>query len=131
MVRRCLASERATPSVPTISGVTRSYQGTSSSEMPWTANCSQRVALQVGLTVSSISSSHLCLSGTQSAALGFLWNVAASPQLKIGGRHPPATSCGRLAYVEFGNHSPVPRPDRARPGPSPHQSDWTKRGWEH
>ena len=57
IARRNLASERATPSVPTISSVTRSYQGTSSSEMPWTTNCSQRVALQVGSTVSSISSS--------------------------------------------------------------------------
>ena len=57
MARRCLASERAAPSVPTISGVTRSYQGISSSNMPWTTNCSQRVALQVGSTISSISSS--------------------------------------------------------------------------
>ena len=57
MARRHLASERAAPSVPTISGVTRSSQGTSSSAMPWTANCSQWVALQVGSTVSSISSS--------------------------------------------------------------------------
>ena len=57
MARRCLASERATPSVPTVSGVMRLYQGTSSSEMPWTTNCSQRVALQVGSTVSSVSSS--------------------------------------------------------------------------
>ena len=57
MARRCLASERAAPSVPTISSVMRSYQGTSSFEMPWTASCSQRVALQVGSTVSSVSSS--------------------------------------------------------------------------
>ena len=56
-VRRCLASKRATPSAPTISGVMRSYQDTSSSKMPWTTNCSQRVALQVGSTVLSISSS--------------------------------------------------------------------------
>ena len=57
MVRRCLASKRAAPLVPIISIVTRSYQGTLSSEVPWTTNCSQRVALQVGSTVSSISSS--------------------------------------------------------------------------
>ena len=57
MVRRHLASERATPLAPTINGVTSSYQGTSLSKMPWTANCSQWVTLQVGLTVSSISSS--------------------------------------------------------------------------
>ena len=57
MVRRCLASERVAPLAPTISGVTRLYQGTSSSEMPWTPNCSQWVALQVGSTVSSVSSS--------------------------------------------------------------------------
>ena len=57
MARRCLASERAAPLAPTISGVMRSYQGTSSSKMPWTANCSQQVALQVGSTVSSVSSS--------------------------------------------------------------------------
>ena len=54
---RCLANERAAPLVPTISGVTRSYQGTSLSKMPWTTNCSQQVALQVGSTISSISSS--------------------------------------------------------------------------
>ena len=38
MARRCLASERAAPLAPTINGVTSSYQGTSSSEMPWTTN---------------------------------------------------------------------------------------------
>ena len=42
MARRCLASERATPSVPTVSSVMRLYQGTSSSEMPWITNCSQQ-----------------------------------------------------------------------------------------
>ena len=57
MAKGHLASERATPSAPTVSGVMRSYQGTSSSGMPWTTNCSQRVALQVWSTVSSISSS--------------------------------------------------------------------------
>ena len=57
MARRRLASERATPLAPTINGVTSLYQDTSSSEMPWTTNYSQREALQVGLTVSSISSS--------------------------------------------------------------------------
>ena len=59
MVRRCLASERSMPSAPIISGVTYSYQGTSSSEMPWTANCNQCVVFQVGSTVSSVSSSSL------------------------------------------------------------------------
>ena len=57
MARRCLASKRAAPSAPTVSGVTRCYQGTSSSGMPWITNCSQWVALQVGSTVSSVSSS--------------------------------------------------------------------------
>ena len=57
MVRRCLISERATPSAPIVSGATNLYQGTSSSKMPWTANCNQRVVCQVGSTVSSISSS--------------------------------------------------------------------------
>ena len=56
-VRRCLASERAAPSVPDIYSTTHSYQGTSSSEIPWTANCNQRVICQVGSTVSSVSSS--------------------------------------------------------------------------
>ena len=56
-MRRHLASERVAPSALTVSSVTRSYQGTSLSGMPWTANCSQWVALQVGSTVSSISSS--------------------------------------------------------------------------
>ena len=55
-VRSHMASERAAPSAPIISGVTNSYQGTSSSEMPWTANCNQCVVHQVGSTVSSISS---------------------------------------------------------------------------
>ena len=59
MVRRHLASERAVPSAPIISSATYSYQGTSSSEMPWTANCNQRVVRQVGSTISSISSSSL------------------------------------------------------------------------
>ena len=57
MTRRHLASERAVPSAPFISGATYSYQGTSSSEMPWTANCNQCVVHQVGSTVSSVSSS--------------------------------------------------------------------------
>ena len=57
MVRRYLASERATPSAPDVNGAMHSYQGTSSSEIPWTANCNQHVICQVGSTVSSISSS--------------------------------------------------------------------------
>ena len=57
MVRRHLASERAIPLVPVISSVTYSYQGTSLSGMPWTTKCNQRVVLQVGSTISSISSS--------------------------------------------------------------------------
>ena len=57
MVRRCLANERAVPSAPIISGATYSYQGTSLSEIPWTANCNQRIVCQVGSTVSSISCS--------------------------------------------------------------------------
>ena len=57
MARRRLASERAMPSAPIVSGVTYSYQGTSSSKMPWTTNCNQRVVHQVGSTVSSVSSS--------------------------------------------------------------------------
>ena len=56
MVRRCLASERAVPLAPIISSATYLYQGTSSSEMPWTANCNQCVVCQVGSNVSSISS---------------------------------------------------------------------------
>ena len=55
MVRRHLASERAVPSAPVISGATYSYQGTFSSGMPCTTNCNQRVVHQVGSTVSSIS----------------------------------------------------------------------------
>ena len=57
MARRHLASERAEPSAPIISSATNLYQGTSSSEMPWTINCNQCVVCQVGSTVSSISSS--------------------------------------------------------------------------
>ena len=56
MARRCLASERAMLSALIISSVMNLYQGTSSSEMPWTANCNQCVVRQVGSTVSSISS---------------------------------------------------------------------------
>ena len=80
MERRHLASERAEPSAPTVSSVTRLYQGTLSSEMPWTTNCSQWVALQVGSTVSSISSSSPisiwypvhCL-GLPTESLSLLW----------------------------------------------------------
>ena len=57
MVRRCLASERAVPSAPNINGMTHSYQGTSSSEMPSTANCNQHVVRQVGSNVFRVSSS--------------------------------------------------------------------------
>ena len=57
MARQRLASDRAMPSAPTINSVMSSYQGTSSSEIPWTTKWSQRVVLQVGSTVSSISSS--------------------------------------------------------------------------
>ena len=56
-VRRHLASERAVPSAPNVNSMMHSYQGTSSSKMPWTANCNQRVVCQVGLTVSRVSSS--------------------------------------------------------------------------
>ena len=59
MARRHLASERAVPLAPVISSATYSYQGTSSSEMPWTANCNQREVHQVGSTISSVSSSSL------------------------------------------------------------------------
>ena len=61
MVRRCLASKRAMPSAPIVNSVTNSYQGTSSSEMPWTTNCNQCVVCQVGLTVSSVSSSPMSM----------------------------------------------------------------------
>ena len=57
MTRRCLANDKAMPSVPTVKGMTSSCQGTSSSEMAWTAKWSQRVVLQVGLTLSSVSPS--------------------------------------------------------------------------
>ena len=57
MVRRCLASKRAAPLTPDANGMTHSYQGISSLEMPWTANCNQRVVRQVRSTVSRVSSS--------------------------------------------------------------------------
>ena len=57
MARRCLANDKAVPSVPTVKRMMSSCQGTSSSEMPWTAKWSQGVVLQVGLTVSSMSPS--------------------------------------------------------------------------
>ena len=59
MARRRLASERAMPSAPDVNGATHSYQGTLSSDMPWTTNCKQRVVHQVGSTVSRVSSSLL------------------------------------------------------------------------
>ena len=55
MARRHLVSEMAAPLVPIVSGATYSYQGTSSSEMPWTASCNQHVVHQVGSAVSSVS----------------------------------------------------------------------------
>ena len=59
MVRRCLASEGVMPLAPNVNSAMYSYQGTSSSEMPWTTNCNQRVVRQVGSTVSRVSSSLL------------------------------------------------------------------------
>ena len=38
IMRRHLVNDRAAPCVPTVRGMTNSYQGTSSSEMPWTAS---------------------------------------------------------------------------------------------
>ena len=55
--RKHLASKRATPLAPDVNGAMHSYQGTSLSEMPWTANCNQCVVCQVGSTVSRVSSS--------------------------------------------------------------------------
>ena len=57
--RKRLASERVVPSAPDANGVMHSYQGTSLSEMSWTANCNQCVVCQVGSTVSRVSSSSL------------------------------------------------------------------------
>ena len=112
MVRRHLASERAAPLAPTISGVTSSYQGILSTA------ASERPSRWCQLFPAS-PPPRLCLYDTLSAAPGFLQNVPALPRLKIGGCCPPATLCGGLAYAEFGSHSPMPRPDRVRPGPSP------------
>ena len=52
IVRRHLANERAMQC-----SATYSYQGTSSSKIPWTANCNQHVVCQVWSTVSSVSCS--------------------------------------------------------------------------
>ena len=79
MVRRHLASERAMPSAPDINGVMHSYQGTSSSKMPWTANCNQHVVHQVGSTVSRVSSS-LPMSR---------WYTACCPGLTLQPSSPP------------------------------------------
>ena len=66
-----------------------------------------------------------CLCGTLSAAPGFLRNIPGFPRLKIGSCHPPAALHGGQAYAEFGNHLPMPCPDRVRPRPYPHRSGWT------
>ena len=131
MVRRHLASERAVPSAPNINGMTYSYQGTSSSKMPWTTNCNQRVVRQVGSTVSSLSSSSQCLHSMQPAALGFLWSIQALPQLRICCRCPPTALCGRPAYAQSRNHLPMPHLVRVRPEPSPRWSGWTGHGGKH
>ena len=57
MARKRLASKRAMPLAPNVNGAMYSYQGTSSSKMPWTANYNQCIVCQVGSTVSRVSSS--------------------------------------------------------------------------
>ena len=57
MATRHLASERAVPLALNVNGAMHLYQGTSSSEMPWTANCNRHVVRQVGSIVSRVSSS--------------------------------------------------------------------------
>ena len=79
MARRHLASERAAPSAPDVNGMMHSYQGTSSSKMPWTANCNQRVVCQVGSTVSRVSSS-----SSMSR-----WYAACCPGLPLVHSSPP------------------------------------------
>ena len=128
MARRCLASERTVPSTPVISGVTYSNQGTSSSEMPWTANCNQRVVHQVDQLFPAFPPPHRYLHSTQSAALSFLRNIPAFPRLRISGQCPSAALHGGPAYVGFGNHLPLPCHGQARPGPFPCQSGWTGHG---
>ena len=108
MVRRHLASKRATPLAPNVNGTMHSYQGTSSSEMPWTTNCNQRVVCQVGSTVSRVSSSSP-MSRRYMAHCPWLPPEHSNP--------PPAEDplllsphClhGGPAYAEFGNHLPMP-----------------------
>ena len=123
-VRRHWASERAMPSAPNVNGMTHSYQGTSSSEMPWTTNCNQCVVYQVGSTVSRVSSSLLM-------SRQYMAHLQALPQPRIHCHCPPAALCGRPVYAEFGNHLPTPHLDRVRPEPSPRWSGWTRHGGEH
>ena len=126
--RRHLASERAMPLAPDINGMTHSYQGTSSSEMPWTANCTSVLFAKWGQLFPGSPPLHRCLGGMWPTALGILQSIQALPQLRICCHCPLATSHGRPAYAEFGNRLSMPHLDRARPGPSPCRSGWTGHG---
>ena len=129
--RRHLAKDTAASSVPMVKGMTHLAQGTSSSGMPWTTNWSQHVVLQVGSMVSRVSSSSPMSTWYSVPCPGLPLEIPAFPQLNIGGRHPPATLRDGQVYAGSGNHPPMPRPHPGRPGPSPHQSDWTvhRRGY--
>ena len=130
MVRRHLASERATPLAPTVSSVTKSYQGTSSSGMPWTANCSQQVALKVGSTVSSISSSSPMSIWYPVCCPGLPLECSSLPSAEDRQLSSSHRIMWRTGVCRVWKSSSMPRPDGVRPGPSPHQSDWTGRRWE-
>ena len=58
-VRRHMAKDTAASSVPMVKGMMHLAQGTSSPEMPWTANWSHCVVFQVGSMVSRVSPSLL------------------------------------------------------------------------
>ena len=131
MARRCLARDTAAPSVPTVKGLMHSVQGTSSSEMPWTANWSQRVVLQVGSTVSRVSPS-LPMSICYSVFCpGHPLEDSSWPGPDICCRHPPTTLRSGPVYARFENHPPMHRPCPGRPRLSPHQTDWNghRRGY--
>ena len=128
MARRHLARERATPSAPNVNSMMHSYQGTLSSEMPWTANCNQCVVCQVGSTISRVSSSSSMSRWYAAHCPGLPLEHSSPPQLMIHCHCPLTALRSKPVYAGFGNHLPMPHLDQVRPGLSPHQSGWTRHG---
>ena len=123
MVRRHLAKDMATSSVPMVKGMTHLAQGILSSGMPWTANWSQHIILQVGSMVSSVSFYSPMSTWYSVPCTGLPLEDSGLPSVEH--HQPPTALCGRPVYVASGNQPPTPHPCPMMPRLSPHQSNWT------